>query len=86
MSKQMLKGHEGVQVEIIGRLPTLFGLVRSEMAPDHPKTKGFSVRHDCTMGKLKIASFDNYLSEKIILMCFSSSGIKLGWSVGGIIL
>lgn len=37
--KQMLKGHEGVQVDIIDRLPTPFGLVRSGVAPDHPETK-----------------------------------------------
>ncbi|KAI4962888.1 hypothetical protein ZWY2020_024666 [Hordeum vulgare] len=36
----MLKGHEGVQVDIIDRLPTPFGLVRSGVAPDHPENKG----------------------------------------------
>jgi len=35
----MLKGHEGAQVDIIDRLPTPFGLVRSGVAPDHPETK-----------------------------------------------
>ncbi|PNT71618.1 NADPH:adrenodoxin oxidoreductase, mitochondrial isoform X2 [Brachypodium distachyon] len=35
----MLKAHEGVQVDIIDRLPTPFGLVRSGVAPDHPETK-----------------------------------------------
>jgi hypothetical protein len=38
-TKQMLKGHEGAHVDIIDRLPTPFGLVRSGVAPDHPETK-----------------------------------------------
>ncbi|KAM3347790.1 hypothetical protein ACQJBY_021600 [Aegilops geniculata] len=38
-AEKMLKGHEGVQVDIIDRLPTPFGLVRSGVAPDHPETK-----------------------------------------------
>ncbi|KAE8775663.1 adrenodoxin oxidoreductase, mitochondrial [Hordeum vulgare] len=37
--RQRLKGQEGVQVDIIDRLPTPFGLVRSGVAPDHPETK-----------------------------------------------
>ncbi|XP_006647158.1 NADPH:adrenodoxin oxidoreductase, mitochondrial [Oryza brachyantha] len=36
---KMLKGHERAQVDIIDRLPTPFGLVRSGVAPDHPETK-----------------------------------------------
>ncbi|XP_062223527.1 NADPH:adrenodoxin oxidoreductase, mitochondrial isoform X3 [Phragmites australis] len=36
---RMLKGREGAQVDIIDRLPTPFGLVRSGVAPDHPETK-----------------------------------------------
>ncbi|KAG8058710.1 hypothetical protein GUJ93_ZPchr0002g25058 [Zizania palustris] len=36
---KMLKGHEEAQVDIIDRLPTPFGLVRSGVAPDHPETK-----------------------------------------------
>lgn len=36
---KMLKGHECAQVDIIDRLPTPFGLVRSGVAPDHPETK-----------------------------------------------
>nr|XP_043628422.1 NADPH:adrenodoxin oxidoreductase, mitochondrial isoform X2 [Erigeron canadensis] len=35
----MLKAHEGAEVDIIDRLPTPFGLVRSGVAPDHPETK-----------------------------------------------
>ncbi|KAH9300849.1 hypothetical protein KI387_012432 [Taxus chinensis] len=35
----MLKRHQQVNVDIIERLPTPFGLVRSGVAPDHPETK-----------------------------------------------
>ncbi|KAG8371135.1 hypothetical protein BUALT_Bualt13G0055300 [Buddleja alternifolia] len=35
----ILKAHERVEVDIIDRLPTPFGLVRSGVAPDHPETK-----------------------------------------------
>lgn len=38
-SEQMLKAHQEAQVDIIDRLPTPFGLVRSGVAPDHPETK-----------------------------------------------
>lgn len=37
--EQMLKAHQEAQVDIIDRLPTPFGLVRSGVAPDHPETK-----------------------------------------------
>ena len=35
----MLKAHQEAEVDIIDRLPTPFGLVRSGVAPDHPETK-----------------------------------------------
>ncbi|KZV46272.1 NADPH:adrenodoxin oxidoreductase, mitochondrial-like [Dorcoceras hygrometricum] len=38
-AEKLLKAHEGVEVDIIDRLPTPFGLVRSGVAPDHPETK-----------------------------------------------
>ncbi|XP_060167456.1 NADPH:adrenodoxin oxidoreductase, mitochondrial isoform X2 [Lycium barbarum] len=36
---KILKAHEGAEVDILDRLPTPFGLVRSGVAPDHPETK-----------------------------------------------
>ncbi|XP_010314053.1 NADPH:adrenodoxin oxidoreductase, mitochondrial isoform X1 [Solanum lycopersicum] len=36
---KILKAHEGAEVDIVDRLPTPFGLVRSGVAPDHPETK-----------------------------------------------
>ncbi|CAL9027841.1 unnamed protein product [Prunus brigantina] len=38
-AEKMLKAHQEAQVDIIDRLPTPFGLVRSGVAPDHPETK-----------------------------------------------
>lgn len=38
-AEKMLKAHKGAEVDIIDRLPTPFGLVRSGVAPDHPETK-----------------------------------------------
>lgn len=35
----MLKAHQKAEVDILDRLPTPFGLVRSGVAPDHPETK-----------------------------------------------
>ncbi|KAL5052634.1 hypothetical protein RYX36_033316 [Vicia faba] len=38
-AEKLLKAHQQAQVDIIDRLPTPFGLVRSGVAPDHPETK-----------------------------------------------
>ncbi|XP_020574990.1 NADPH:adrenodoxin oxidoreductase, mitochondrial [Phalaenopsis equestris] len=38
-AEKMLKAYQGVEVDIIDRLPTPFGLVRYGVAPDHPETK-----------------------------------------------
>lgn len=38
-AEKMLKRYEQTNVDIIERLPTPFGLVRSGVAPDHPETK-----------------------------------------------
>ncbi|XP_057772639.1 NADPH:adrenodoxin oxidoreductase, mitochondrial isoform X2 [Salvia miltiorrhiza] len=38
-AEKLLKAHERIEVDIIDRLPTPFGLVRSGVAPDHPETK-----------------------------------------------
>ncbi|KAL8120054.1 hypothetical protein AgCh_017257 [Apium graveolens] len=35
----MLKAHHNAEVDIVDRLPTPLGLVRSGVAPDHPETK-----------------------------------------------
>ncbi|XP_016506507.1 NADPH:adrenodoxin oxidoreductase, mitochondrial isoform X1 [Nicotiana tabacum] len=36
---KILKAHKRAEVDIVDRLPTPFGLVRSGVAPDHPDTK-----------------------------------------------
>ncbi|EEF48221.1 conserved hypothetical protein [Ricinus communis] len=38
-AEKMLKAHQEAEIDIIDRLPTPFGLVRSSVAPDHPETK-----------------------------------------------
>ncbi|CAM8998145.1 unnamed protein product [Rhodiola kirilowii] len=38
-AEKLLKAHAGAEVDIIDRLPTPFGLVRSGVAPDHQETK-----------------------------------------------
>ncbi|GAB4845712.1 hypothetical protein Ancab_039115 [Ancistrocladus abbreviatus] len=38
-SLEVLKAHQRAEVDILDRLPTPFGLVRSGVAPDHPETK-----------------------------------------------
>lgn len=38
-AEKMLKAYQNAEVDIIDRLPTPFGLVRSGVAPDHPETK-----------------------------------------------
>ena len=37
-----LTEHDGVQVDVIDRLPAPFGLVRYGVAPDHPKIRSIS--------------------------------------------
>ncbi|KAL8153216.1 hypothetical protein V2J09_010976 [Rumex salicifolius] len=36
---KMLKAHQRAEVDVLDRLPTPFGLIRSGVAPDHPETK-----------------------------------------------
>ncbi|WOL02191.1 NADPH:adrenodoxin oxidoreductase, mitochondrial isoform X2 [Canna indica] len=38
-AEKMMKAHENTEVDILDRLATPFGLVRSGVAPDHPETK-----------------------------------------------
>ncbi|KAG9454656.1 hypothetical protein H6P81_007560 [Aristolochia fimbriata] len=38
-AEKMLKANKEAEIDIIDRLPTPFGLVRSGVAPDHPETK-----------------------------------------------
>uniref|UniRef100_A0A2P2LFK6 NADPH:adrenodoxin oxidoreductase n=1 Tax=Rhizophora mucronata TaxID=61149 RepID=A0A2P2LFK6_RHIMU len=38
-AEKLLKAHEGAEVDVVDRLPTPYGLVRSGVAPDHQETK-----------------------------------------------
>ncbi|KAL0385055.1 UNVERIFIED_CONTAM: NADPH:adrenodoxin oxidoreductase, mitochondrial [Sesamum radiatum] len=51
-AEKILKAHEKVEVDIIDRLPTPFGLVRSGVAPDHPETKLACISDDVAKGVL----------------------------------
>ncbi|KFK27855.1 hypothetical protein AALP_AA8G438200 [Arabis alpina] len=55
---KLLKTHEGARarVDIIDRLPTPFGLVRSGVAPDHPETK-IAINQFSRVAQLKRCSF-----------------------------
>src|SRR5205814_4601760 len=48
--EELLK-HEGFEVDLIDALPTPFGLVRSGVAPDHPKIKSVTRVYDKTAGR-----------------------------------
>ncbi|GAB4859099.1 hypothetical protein Ancab_010564 [Ancistrocladus abbreviatus] len=39
VADKVLKAHQRAEADILDRLPTPFGLVRSGVAPDHPETK-----------------------------------------------
>jgi len=59
----MLKAHQQAQVDIIDRLPTPFGLVRSGVAPDHPETKVHScfLHHSFVQNSLALVFFIMYV-------------------------
>lgn len=64
----MLKAHREAQVDIIDRLPTPFGLVRSGVAPDHPETKVNTLSDDfyffgfifVFLSVLEMMNFENF--------------------------
>ena len=54
-------GHDGgaVEVDIIERLPTPFGLVRSGVAPDHAGTKSVTNRFDGILADPRVSFLGN---------------------------
>ncbi|KAJ0030696.1 hypothetical protein Pint_13220 [Pistacia integerrima] len=52
-AEKTLKAHQEAQVDIIDRLPTPFGLVRSGVAPDHPETKVIYFNFACIYSELQ---------------------------------
>ncbi|KAJ0986060.1 hypothetical protein J5N97_004416 [Dioscorea zingiberensis] len=60
-AEKMLKGHEAAKIDIIDRLPTPFGLVRSGVAPDHPETKIVVNQFSRVAGNEKCSFFGNVM-------------------------
>ena len=56
-AEALLRGGPDVRVDVIDRLPTPFGLVRSGVAPDHQSTKGVARLLDRTLAKPEVAFF-----------------------------
>ncbi|MFZ9857800.1 MAG: FAD-dependent oxidoreductase [Roseiflexaceae bacterium] len=57
--ESLLKGDAHVRVDIIERLPTPFGLVRSGVAPDHQSIKGVTRIYDKLMADPRVRFFGN---------------------------
>ena len=47
-AETLVKSHDHVQVDILDRLPTPFGLIRGGVAPDHQSIKGVTRRYEKT--------------------------------------
>ncbi|KAG4955195.1 hypothetical protein JHK87_040789 [Glycine soja] len=58
-AEKMLKAHQQAHVDIIDRLSTPFGLVRSGVAPDHPETKDLR----CLLPIFSRMDFEVYLKK-----------------------
>jgi ferredoxin--NADP+ reductase len=56
-AEALLRGGPGVSVDVIDRLPTPFGLVRSGVAPDHQSTKSVARLLDRTLAKPEVGFF-----------------------------
>jgi len=56
-AEALLRGGPDVHVDVIDRLPTPFGLVRSGVAPDHQSTKGVARLLDRTLAKPEVGFF-----------------------------
>lgn len=55
----LLKGDQAITVDIIERLPTPYGLVRSGVAPDHQSIKGVTRIYDKLMADPRVRFFGN---------------------------
>ena len=90
-SEALLRSGVPVRVDMFERLPTPFGLVRSGVAPDHPKlkeailvydriarTEGFSFLGNVTVGRdVSIAEMQNTY-HAIVFACGAQSDRKMG--------
>jgi ferredoxin--NADP+ reductase len=55
----LLKGAEAIEVDMLERLPTPWGLVRSGVAPDHPKIKSVTRVYEKTAAHPRFRFFGN---------------------------
>jgi ferredoxin/flavodoxin---NADP+ reductase len=55
----LLKGADGVEIDMLERLPTPWGLVRSGVAPDHPKIKSVTRIYEKTAAHPRFRYFGN---------------------------
>ncbi|XP_020250850.1 uncharacterized protein LOC109828233 [Asparagus officinalis] len=73
----MLKADDKVEIDILDRLPTPFGLVRSGVAPDHPETKDCIGAIDGTHIPCMVYNIDQtpyrnrhgFLSQNVLAAC-----------------
>lgn len=88
-AEELLKA--GVLVDMIERLPTPFGLVRSGVAPDHPKIKGIAAVFEKILAAPGLAFYGNVevgrdldvrelaeLYDGVVLACGASADAPLG--------
>ena len=64
----LLKSNRDIQIDIIERLPTPFGLIRGGVAPDHQTTKKVAKAYEKTALKDEVAYFGNVEVGKDVSM------------------
>ncbi|PPR56504.1 MAG: NADPH-ferredoxin reductase FprA, partial [Alphaproteobacteria bacterium MarineAlpha4_Bin2] len=55
----LLRSGANVEIDVIDRLPTPFGLIRAGVAPDHQKTKNVQRAYEKTAMNEKVEYFGN---------------------------
>lgn len=58
-ANQLIKKHEGVEVDLIEQLPVPYGLVRFGVAPDHPEVKNCTEQFDGIAKNERVRFFGN---------------------------
>ena len=58
-TESLLRHHESVEIDLIERLPTPYGLVRYGVAPDHQKIKSVTKLYDRTANNPRVRFLGN---------------------------